>query len=240
MNDDILKSNDNSIKESSSDKNIISDQTNEKPLSKKTVNGGNPFKQMSSFFSETQTRKTYTLLTITFGFICVLVFTAILPTLISITQIVKKIDEYKVIRSVQQQKVTAITNLGNQSDNILSQGGINEYISFLDETYIPNKDQTFLIYKDLFEKAATNGVTLESMKTDDLSSAAENITYRAYTISIKSDNLANMQKMIANVGKSKYIYKVDKVSLTIPNISSSTTSDTSYSSNITFWSFFYV
>ena len=214
------------------------------PLSQKKDEAQNPFRNAYSYLFQDKARKTYTLLTITFALLAVLIVFAILPTVTSITQIFKKISDYQTIQNQQQAKILAILNLDKQAQNSVSNGGINEYIQFIDSTFLPNDSSQERIYNDLVSKQKEVGSSLVVIRTgeDTPYPGSTHLRSVAYTISLEDKDKTNIDKFLGLLRNSQVLYSISKVDMLSPAstvTSPDDTTQTNYTATITLFAYYY-
>ena len=167
-------------------------KSSDKPLSQKKSQAQNPFKITYDFLFKSKTAKTYTLLSMTFLFISILAFFAVLPTIVSITEISQKIEEYKDIEGKQQKKISNIFSLSTKAaTSISSPGGLQEYIDFADQKLLPNKLNEEDVFENFYKIGKTYNVDITSVKVQTPGGVGKDpsgLNPRTYLISASADS----------------------------------------------------
>lgn len=215
------------------------------PLSQKRLQSENPFRKVYHYILDNKSRKTYSLITATFAFISILIIFAIYPTLNSISQIVKKTEEYKVINQKQKEKILNFYNLQGQASNGITNNGLNEYISFFDKTFLPDTLNVEEIFTDVINKSTNNKLEIKSLKVSDILNVndSKNLKAGKFQVIISSLNRSDIQNMISNIANAKHFYFIQKSTIESPLVNNDTKISPDvykYSSIITFLSLFYV
>lgn len=214
------------------------------PLSKKRTD--NPFYKVYSYVMENKDRKTYTIPTLTFAFISILIIFAIFPTVQSIAQIVQKIDEYRIVDTKQKDKLKTLVSLDNTSVSSVDTGGLSEAVSFLDDTFLPNDTSEDKIFENLIDLSRANGITIISLKTSPTEVLStgniKQLKTNQYDLSASSTKKENIQSLINSLLNTKILYKITAIQVTSPSNDgkSQTLEATSYTANITLLAYYYV
>ncbi|MEI7603478.1 MAG: hypothetical protein WCJ19_00490 [bacterium] len=194
----------------------------ESTFSTKRFLKGNPFKAAYSLISGSKAGKTYTLMTLTFAFIAILIFFAILPTVTSITQIAKKIEDYKVVKEKQDEKLSNLNNLKYTVENPISAGGANEYVDFFINKYFPDSLNEEVVYRDIISfsnKTSTQVEVLKFLGVQNTPGEPKSGKSKAssYQIIVKSITHDNIIKLIKSISSSSHLYTIERISIISPS-----------------------
>jgi len=241
-----------SVAESTSSKISLENTTSPKAVSTITIprlsdkkdQAKNPFNNMYTYIFNNNVRRTYTLLTMTFGFISILLLFAILPTIQSISEISKKIEDDKALIAQQTDKLANLNVLELETENTLSNGGLSEYVSYLNDVYIPDKLLEENVYKDLLDRMKISNVNIDSIKTADFKKVQGDVTSgftftNAYQLSIHSDKVESINSFLKSIAASKNLYTLQRADILSPVSKITGTSVSNYICTIDFLAYFY-